>query len=96
VQANLKAFNCGKCNCDEDGNAGFEKWYIPEIDFGSSVCLKRLVTERSVQLLRLYYQYKNNILPLAGGWLDQPNCFVHAIELIDSHKAVIERKKVNG
>jgi hypothetical protein len=88
VQANLKAFNCDHCDCDDDHNAGFEKWYVPEIDLSSSICLRWLVTERSVQLLKLYNQYKQSILPLAGGWLDQPYLFTQAIETIDSHKAI--------
>jgi len=93
VQANAKAFNCGNCDCDETFNAGFEKWYIPEIDFSSSTCLRQLVTARSVQLLRIYNQYQAHILPLAGGWLDQPNLFVDAMETIANHKALSERNK---
>jgi len=44
-------------------------------------------------LLRLYNQYRVNILPLSGGWLEQPNVFVQAIEAIDAHKAKSERRK---
>jgi hypothetical protein len=93
VQANIKAFNCDHCDCDDEHNAGFEKWFIPEIELSSATCLRWLVTSRSVSLLRLYNQYKQNILPLAGGWLDQPNLFANAMEIIDSHKAQNERKK---
>jgi hypothetical protein len=96
VQANRKAFDCDNCDCDSEHNAGFEKWYIPEIDLNSAVCLRWLVSARSVMLLRLYNQYKANILPLAGGWLDQPNLFAQAIETIEAHKALSEGKKQNG
>ena len=93
MQANLKAFNCDNCDCNDEHNAGFEKWFIPEIDFGSSTCLRWLVSARSVHLLRIYNQYKQNILPFAGGWLDQPNLFVEAMETTDNHKARSEGKK---
>jgi len=93
VQANVKAFDCDNCECDDEHDIGFQKWYIPEIDFSSSVCLRYLVTARSVQLLRIYNQYRANILPLAGGWLDQPNLFVDAMETISNHKAKSEGKK---
>jgi len=36
-------------------------------------------------LLRLYKHYKNNILPFAGGILDQPNVFQEAMEIIENH-----------
>lgn len=52
-----------------------------------------MVTARSVQLLRIYNQYQVHILPLAGGWLDQPNLFVDAMETIANHKALSERNK---
>ena len=81
-------FNCDYCQCDPDTHdAGYPKWQIPEIGLESSICLRWLVNERSAFLLRLYNQYMRNILPVAGGWLDQSNLFVTAIETIDNHKA---------
>jgi len=93
VQANYTAFNCDHCNCNDEHDAGFPKWHIPEIDLTSSKCLRWMVTPRSVQILRLHAQYDANILPFAGGWLDQPNLFAVAMELINSHKARSEREK---
>ena len=81
-------FNCDFCSCDpETHSAGYPRWVIPEIGLESSICLRWVVNERSVFLLRLYNHYKNNILPDAGGWLDQSNVFVTAVELIENHLA---------
>jgi len=93
VQQNLKVFNCDTCDCDDEHSVSFEKWSIPEINLSSKICLRWLVTHRSIMLLRLYNQYRVNILPLSGGWLEQPNVFVQAIEAIDAHKAKSERRK---
>lgn len=74
-------------------DAGYVKWFVPEIELESSICLRWLVNERSVFLLRLYNHYKNNILPNAGGWLDQPNVFVTAVEVIENHLALSAERK---
>lgn len=82
-------FNCEYCSCDPDThNAGYPKWHIPEIGLESSTCLRWLVNERSVFLLKLYNHYQRQILPSAGGWLDQSNVFVSAVEVIDNHLAI--------
>jgi len=64
------------------------KWKIPEIEFESRICLRWLVTEKSVFLLQQFNHYKQNILPVSGGWLDQPNAFVCAVNTIKHHLAV--------
>ena len=46
-------------------------------------CLRQLVTPASWEFIRMYRHYKNGILPLAGGLLDQPARFVDAMEIID-------------
>jgi hypothetical protein len=86
--ADKGVFNCDFCSCDPvTHDAGYDKWVIPEINVSSSVCLRWLVNEKSVFLLRLYQHYKNNILPDEGGWLNQANVFVTAVELIEDHLA---------
>ncbi|GAF91587.1 unnamed protein product, partial [marine sediment metagenome] len=40
---------------------------------------------RSAQFLKAYDHYRNQILPSAGGWLDQTNVFIEAVEVIDRH-----------
>ena len=88
-RAKASVFNCGFCSCDEETHdAGYPKWVIPEIDLTSSVCLRWLVNERSVYLIRCYNHYKQNILPSAGGWLDQSNVFITAVEVIENHLAL--------
>lgn len=87
-------FNCDVCSCDPvTKDAGYPRWVIPEIGYESSRCLRYEVNERSVFLLRLYNHYKNNHLPDAGGWFNQSNVFVTAVELIENHLAVSARRK---
>lgn len=49
------------------------------------------------QLLVAYGRYKNNMLPVAGGWLDQSVTFLKAMEIIDQEvaewRASQQRKK---
>lgn len=43
-----------------------------------------MITAQSRFLMRMYGHYKNRLLPLAGGLLDQPNYYIEAMELIGS------------
>jgi hypothetical protein len=49
----------------------------------TNICIKPMVTATHHQLLRLHKHYKNGLLPLSGGVLDQPNIYLEAMELID-------------
>ena len=81
-------FNCEVCSCDPvTHDAGYARWKVPELGLESTVCLRWLVNERSVMLIRFYQHYKNNILPDEGGWLNQSNVFITAVELIENHLA---------
>ena len=42
-----------------------------------------MVTARSNFLLKMYRHYKNGVLAVAGGVLDQPNAYIEAVEIID-------------
>jgi hypothetical protein len=53
----------------------------------SEVCPRRLVTLRSWYWLELHRHYKNGVLPLAGGLLDQPYSFHRAMAVIDEWEA---------
>ena len=43
-----------------------------------------MVDQWSLNILKLHGHYKNNVLPFAGGFYDQPNLFIQSMELIDS------------
>jgi len=48
----------------------------------SNVCLKPLITQQSIFLLRLHKHYENGMLPYSGGLLDQSAVFIEAMEVI--------------
>lgn len=86
-------FDCKKCslkNCDVTGEiegslgpATYPVWAIDNVgEF--NICPLPMITPRSNRLLELHGFYKNNILPLSGGILDQPNLFMEAMRQIDS------------
>ena len=56
-------------------------WVIPGV-IESRTCLLPMVTEESVELLRLYPHFERGVMPFAGGLLDQPNGFVQAMDVI--------------
>ncbi len=86
VARNLKDFDCDKCkwgrHCDSSNPAPVSQWVIPGV-IESNTCLKPMVTESTNYLLRLYMHYKNGLLPLSGGLLDQPAGFLRAMEIIE-------------
>jgi len=51
----------------------------------SKTCLLPLVSEQSRSLLRLHAHYKRNILPFAGGLMDQPQAYLQAMELLNGY-----------
>jgi len=44
-----------------------------------------MVTAQSVSFIDLFLHYRNNILPFAGGILDQPNGYMQAMQTIDTY-----------
>ena len=43
-----------------------------------------MVSEASHTLIKLYGHYKQQILPFAGGILEQPHYYIQAMEIIDA------------
>jgi len=43
--------------------------------------------KRSDLFISLYNQTKKGILPIVGGWLDQPNVFADAVDVLDAYFA---------
>lgn len=48
----------------------------------SRTCLLPMITPQSSFLLRMYRHYEKNVMPTAGGILDQANYYVDAMEHI--------------
>jgi hypothetical protein len=50
-----------------------------------------MVGEGEWMMLRMHGHYQQNLLPFAGGLLDQPNHYLESMEIIEGARA-----KVNG
>ena len=48
-----------------------------------TVCPKKAITPESFELLNWYAHYKNNLLPVNGGVLDQSAYYLDAMKHID-------------
>jgi hypothetical protein len=90
-------FDCKTCkarHCDTDGKlpgsigpAPFDQWVIKNPDgtpaLSSPVCLLPMIDAATWYLFRIHKHYKNSVLLVAGGLLDQPSRYMHTMELID-------------
>lgn len=56
-------------------------WIIPGV-IESRTCLLPMVGERESEMLRLFQHYRHQLLPSAGGLLDQPNNYIESMEII--------------
>lgn len=61
----------------------------------SRTCLLPMVGEREAEMLRLFQHYRQQLLPLAGGLLDQPNNYIEAMEIIGAAIASA-KQETNG
>ena len=78
---NLPCLN--NCGCDENGNLPEgSTWEIPGVVV-LSMCPKRYVSARSHFMLQLYRHYRNGVLPVSGGLLDQPFAYFSAMTTIE-------------
>lgn len=85
VHANPGAFNCETCTaqyCDDTRAAPFDRWEIPGV-IKSRTCLKPMVTDEAIRMIKLYNHYKRGILLTAGGLLDQPNYYLAMMEIAE-------------
>jgi hypothetical protein len=69
-----------------DGDAGFDRWQLGEApnEWKSRTCPRRIVTSESDSWLQLFSLYKSGHLLVAGGVIDQPAIYLHAMTLIES------------
>jgi len=44
--------------------------------------------------MRLYRHYKNNVLPYAGGILDQPQVYAEAMEVLAARESVLRAEEL--
>ncbi len=97
MNAQRQNFNCSHClwgrHCDKTNPAKYPIWIIREIGFESNICPLPMITPFSNELVRLYWHYKNHLLPFTGGILDQPNIYTEAMSLIDATFARIRSEK---
>lgn len=83
VEQEPKTYPCGNCPCDSEGRHPFETWTIPGVIERTSVCPRQLITPYSRFFMDLYRHYKNGVLPVSGGLLDQPYSYFRAMTIID-------------
>lgn len=77
-------YRCDVCNCLEDGtNPDGLKWKIASAGIESDVCFRKQLTPFTILMLDLHRHYKNGVLPLAGGLLDQPYTYFRAMTTLD-------------
>lgn len=82
----MKAIN----GCDVDSTMG-ERWIIG--DYKLKRCPLKEVTPEGLEYFEAYKFYKNGVLPMAGGWLDQAQSFIEAVRVIETEVGKIERLK---
>lgn len=85
---------CGEGVEDSLGESSRVEW---DIDIhgehiGLKSCPKPMITEESEELITMYGHYKNRLLPLAGGILNQPAAYQRAMLVIDARLDKIKRE----
>lgn len=76
-------YPCGSCSCDEHGrDPDGGTWSIPGVLERSPVCPRRLINDRSRYFVDLYQHYRNGVLPVSGGLLDQPYIYYRAMTIL--------------
>lgn len=75
--------------CETDSTLG-ERWIIGE--YKLKRCPLKELTNTSDEYFEAYKFFKNGILPMQGGWLDQAKPFLDAMKLIDSELQKVENQ----
>ncbi len=74
--------------CDRDSTMG-ERWIIGDYKFNR--CPIKEVTSEGLEYLEAYKFYKNGVLPMQSGWLNQAQTFIQAIRIIEIEIGKIEK-----
>lgn len=69
------------------------KWAIKGV-IESRTCLLPMITPQSQYLLRLHKHYREGLLPLSGGLLEQPNYYLEAMEILSDRGAVLQAEEL--
>jgi hypothetical protein len=75
--------------CDRDSTLG-ERWIIGT--YKLKRCPLKEITPEGLEYLEAYKFYKNGVLPVMGGWMNQSNTFIEAIRIIESESLRVEKE----
>ena len=90
--------DCRRCSqtdkiekgCDEDSPIP-GVWKLKEWEFQR--CPLKLVTRKSLEYVLAYIYYSNGYLPNPGGWMEQPQKLLSALEIIERELEAIRQSK---
>lgn len=90
--------DCKKCSEGQKAFNGCEKnsqipdrWEVGEYKLNR--CPLKELTPEGLEYLEAYKFYKNGILPMPGGWLNQTNTLIDAIKIIDREIENISKER---
>lgn len=75
--------------CDKDSTIP-DRWVIGQYKLNR--CPLKEITSEGLEYLEAYKFYKNGVLPMPGGWLNQAQTFIQAIGIIETEIGKIEGK----
>ena len=75
--------------CEKDSTVG-ERWIIGQYQLKR--CPIKEVTSEGLEYLEAYKFYKNGVLPMQGGWLNQSQSFIEAIRIIEIETVKVEKE----
>ncbi len=88
VSQNPSAYPCGACACGPEGESP-GGWIIPALKnpdgtpWTTNICPRRQLDDGAVELLRYWRFWRQGVLLVAGGLLNQPARYVEAMEFLD-------------
>ena len=90
--------DCQKCSAEEKVDSGCEKdspipgvWKLYDWEFQR--CPLKLITPQSAAYLRACTFFEKGYLPNAGGWIEQSNKFIEAMEIVEREIIKIQQPK---
>ena len=67
--------------CERDSNMG-ERWTIGQ--YKLKRCPLKEITQEGLEYIQAYKFYKNGLLPIPGGWINQAQPFIEAMGIIET------------
>ena len=99
VWSYANGLNCRACNKQLQDFRGCVKDAAKEYEIEGTIlkrCPLRVIDERSVAMVEVYFAFKKGFLPNAGGWLDQPVRFSRSMTVIEDYSAKLAEEKEHG